>query len=322
MSKLNYLLNRIASRGVPQEKILAGTHVRAGDVARPGFKPTATQYRAVLRNIVALTPPGIGLSVGLEANISHYGVFGYAALSSATLRDINRLCEQYHPLVEEFTKYSNSEVDGEWRIQFATTQPMGDVLPFLMEELFARTRTETGFYIGKGFHFRSLDLAYPEPSYGQLYRQVFQCPIRFNQDRNLVVVDAKYLELPVILSNPEVCSLCEGQCAQMLGEAAQTLTLTAKIRGQLLNLDRFPSLAEMAEGLGMNAASMQRKLREEGETYRGILESIRKNIAIQYLRTTDLSPKEISYRLRFSNVHNFRRALKAWTGRNPSHFQR
>ena len=323
MNNLNSLLDRVARRGVSQQQILAGSGVSAADIARRGFKPTVTQFRTVLSNIVALAPPGIGLSIGLDCNISHYGMFGYAALSSATLRDINRLAEQYHVLVDEFTEYANSEVNGEWRIQFATTYPLGDALPFLMEELFARTRTETSFYIGKEIQFKSLDLAYPEPSYGRLYREVFQCPIRFDRGKNQVVVDAKYLEHPVIFSNPEVCRLCEEQCAKILGESNQSHSLSTEIRRRLLlNSSGFPPLAEMAAGLGMNPAFVQRKLREERETYRGLLESIRKDLAIEYLHTTDLSAKEISYRLRFSNVHNFRRAFKAWTGRYPSHFQR
>ena len=67
---------------------------------------------------------------------------------------------------------------------------------------------------------------------------------------------------------------------------------------------------------------MQQKLRDEGETYRGMLESVRRDLAVQYLGTTSLSPKEIIYRLGFSNVHNFRRAFKAYIGENPSRYQR
>ena len=73
--------------------------------------------------------------------------------------------------------------------------------------------------------------------------------------------------------------------------------------------------------MGLSPTTLKRKLREEGETYQHILDRIRRDLSIQYLTETKLTAKQISYRIGFSNVHNFRRAFKAWTGFNPSHFQ-
>lgn len=322
MNKLAYLLKRMEARGVRSRALLAGSGLEVGDLKNPACRPSITQYRVVLRRIVELSPPGIGIAIGLETTISDEGVLGYAALASATLRDVNALIKTYLPVVDELTVYSDDVVKGEWHIEFDTTHPMGDVLPLLIEELFARSKSEFKAYTGVDIPFKRLELAYPEPPHGQMYRDVFRCPIRFGRARNRLVVDAKYLDLPIVFSNPEVCRLLEQQCAVLLGEINHSASLGATVRRTLvLNPGKYPSLGEMCATLGHSPTSLKRKLREEGETYQQILDGIRKDLAIRYLSETRLSPKEIGYRLGFANVHNFRRAFKAWTGVNPSHYQ-
>ena len=322
MNKLNYLLKRMEARGIAATTLLAGTGIQVAELERAGYNPSVTQYRAVLRRIVEHSPPGIGIAMGLESTIADEGILGYAALSRATLRDINALVKKYVQLTEFLIRYSDAVVNGEWHIEFAAVYPMGDVLPFLIEEIFARSKAEFKIYTGVDIPFKQLDLAYSEPPYAALYHEVFRCPLRFNQDRNRLTVDAKYLDLPIVFSNPEVAKLCEEQCAKLLGAINHSSNVGAEVRRRLiLNPGKYPSLAEMSAEMRLSVTTLKRKRREEGETYQGILDLTRKDLAIQYLTETRLTPKEIAYRLGFSNVHNFRRAFKVWTGANPSQFQ-
>jgi AraC-like DNA-binding protein len=322
MNRLGHLLRRIEARGIATRTLLAGTGIQRNDLSRPTFSPSPTQYREVLRAIVERSPPGIGLELGLETTIADEGVLGYAALSSATLRDVNALIKKYHQLVENVVHYSDAVHKGLWHIEFTTLYPMADVLPFVMEEIFARTRVEFKAYTGIDIPFQHLELTYAAPPYAQMYEEIFRCPVRFLRPRNELIVDAKYLDLPIVLSNPEVARLCERQCAKQLG-TENPKDVGAEIRRRLiLNPGKYPCLAEMSAAMRLSVTSVKRKLRAEGETYQGILDLTRKELAIQYLQETALTPKEISHRLGFSNVHNFRRAFKGWTGVNPSHFQR
>lgn len=322
MNRLGQLLKRMETRGISASAILQGTHIQRSDLETPGWKPSITQYRAALRRIVQLSPPGIGIDLGLDTTIADEGVLGYAALSSATLRDVNALLTKYLPLVEDFTLYTDSVVDDEWHIEFAAIYPMGDVLPFVMEELFARSKVEFRIYTGVDVAFKRLDLAYPAPPYAHRYREVFGCPVRFDQDRNLLVMDADHLDRPIAFSNPEVCRLCEEQCAKLLGALGESSSVGYEVRRRLiLGPGRYPSLSDMSAAMGLSATVLKRRLRESGETYQRILDAVRKDLAVQYLTETRLTPKEIGHRLGFSNVHNFRRAFKSWTGYNPSFFQ-
>jgi len=68
----------------------------------------------------------------------------------------------------------------------------------------------------------------------------------------------------------------------------------------------------------MSTRTLQRRLSEEGFTYKQLLESVRHTLAEQYIRDERLSLNEISYLLGFSEQSSFSRAFKRWTGKSPS----
>ena len=61
-------------------------------------------------------------------------------------------------------------------------------------------------------------------------------------------------------------------------------------------------------------------MREE-VTFQQILDDTRRELAIQYLTYTSLTPKQIGYMLGYSSVSNFRRAFKSWTDKKLSDYR-
>lgn len=84
------------------------------------------------------------------------------------------------------------------------------------------------------------------------------------------------------------------------------------------NPGNFPTLDEMAQHLKMGARTLRRRLVEEEMSYQQILDQTRHDLAVQYLKHTALTPKEIGFLLGYSSVSNFRRAFKGWTGKTLS----
>jgi AraC-like DNA-binding protein len=73
-----------------------------------------------------------------------------------------------------------------------------------------------------------------------------------------------------------------------------------------------------AKLLGLNDRSLRRKLRQQGLSYRSLLDELRTQIALNYLRTTKLSNDDIALALGFSDAKSFRRAFHRWTNKVPS----
>jgi AraC-like DNA-binding protein len=83
----------------------------------------------------------------------------------------------------------------------------------------------------------------------------------------------------------------------------------------------FENARELAIVLNISARTLRRRLIEENVTYQAILNEVKNDLAMQYLSNTKLSPKEIGYLVGYSNVSNFRRAFKVWTGKKLSDFR-
>jgi AraC-like DNA-binding protein len=67
---------------------------------------------------------------------------------------------------------------------------------------------------------------------------------------------------------------------------------------------------------------MRRRLHEEGATYQGIKDQLRRDLAIGYLSHSDRSVMDIALELGFSERSAFHRAFRKWTGASPGEFRR
>src|SRR5690606_14126864 len=132
-----------------------------------------------------------------------------------------------------------------------------------------------------------------------------------------------YLECKLSFANEDVSKTCEQHCMRLLKDIVDQEKLPQKVKRQLVyNYDKHPTLQEVAKLVGLSARSFRRQLKEADTSFQRLLDEVRLDFAMQYLQNTDLTPKEISYRVGYSNVSNFRRAMKAWTGKKLSDFRK
>jgi AraC-like DNA-binding protein len=89
-----------------------------------------------------------------------------------------------------------------------------------------------------------------------------------------------------------------------------------KVRQVLMtNLMRPTSFERVAQNLHISARTLRRKLREENTSFRRLIDELRRDIAIRYLRDTDLTVEDIAESLGFSDAANFQHAFRRWTKR-------
>jgi AraC-like DNA-binding protein len=72
----------------------------------------------------------------------------------------------------------------------------------------------------------------------------------------------------------------------------------------------------------MSTRTLQRRLAEEGTSFRGLLDDVRRTAAARHLRTPGLSNAEVAYVLGFSELAAFQRAFRRWYGVTPGEFRR
>lgn len=71
----------------------------------------------------------------------------------------------------------------------------------------------------------------------------------------------------------------------------------------------------LAQQLCMSASTLRRRLSEEGQTYQGLKDSVRKELAISWLAEPSISFVEIATRLGFADASSFYKAFRR--GRGP-----
>ncbi|MBV2234486.1 MAG: AraC family transcriptional regulator [Sterolibacterium sp.] len=323
-NKLSFYLSRMAVRGYTAEQVLQGTSLSVERIRNDTFRANPQQYRQVILNMIGLTgDPHLGIALGAEFKISDLGVLGYAALSAATLGQAREVFTKYYSLNEQIFTSVNHISEGRWWSEIRDSYLLGgEALRFAVEEFISRTIELTGSITNKPFPLLEIFLTYPAPADLTAYQQRFNCPLHFNQPRNIVLFDINCLNDPVSLANEEVFKLCERQCQLLATKSEEDDLLANRIRNYLVkNPGKFPTLEEMAGHLNVGARTLRRRLVKEDVTFQQILDDTRRELAIQYLKYTTLTPKQIGFMLGYSSVSNFRRAFKNWTNKKLSDYR-
>ena len=85
--KIATLNQALVQQGVSADKLLEGTALQSDEILSNSTRISKQQLIQIYRNAVAVTQDSaIGLQVGQRLGMTNYGIYGYALISSATLR--------------------------------------------------------------------------------------------------------------------------------------------------------------------------------------------------------------------------------------------
>lgn len=127
---------------------------------------------------------------------------------------------------------------------------------------------------------------------------------------------------PFLTENMAMWSYFEPGLRQKLSELDAQATTAQKVKSVLLEMlpSGHSSIEQAASRLAQSKRTIQRKLSSEGESYQGILQATRAELARHYLINSTMSTAEISFLLGFGDPNSFSRAFTGWTGKTPGQF--
>lgn len=163
----------------------------------------------------------------------------------------------------------------------------------------------------------------PAPIPGcSLAPSLFDEPIRFGGPGE-IRFDARWLNARISADIKALRSFLLYWPARQLPPHGEELPLAVRVRRSLRtwDLSNLPSLPSLAQTMGLTAKVLRRRLREEGYSYRGIVEALRCEEAMRLLDQPHLSVAEVGYRLGFSEPSAFHRAFKRGTGQTPTAYR-
>ena len=172
------------------------------------------------------------------------------------------------------------------------------------------------------FKVKEVHFCHDKSVHRDQFEAFFQAPVFFNAPVYKFVLDKNTLELPCYQSNPDLARNIENWMAEYLA-SIDAPPLAAKVRRLLLEniMDGVIDQVAVADRLAMSTRALQRGLKQEGLSFRELLESTRRDLAEKFLRQPELSLTEICYLLGFSDQSNFTKAFKRWTGETPASYR-
>lgn len=325
--KVALLVEILRENGVAPADALRGSALEASSLIDPSTRISYRQLLAVYSNAIALSPdPAIALRAGRHIHMTNYGLYGYALVSSPTIRDSFEFAVRYHKLATPTVTMHLWEEGGlaAWVIESAfELDRASDLYRFIIEFQFAINLSLSKDMIGDQARPSEVRASYPAPHYANRYAEYLDCNIfLFDQPTNEVRFDAALLDMRPSLANPITAAMLRETCDRMLGEMQTSTGVASKVHGILLQQPgQFPDEEEVAHKLHMVSRTLRRKLATEGTSYKQILSEVRKQLAIKYLRETRVSVEDVAAALGFSDASSFRQAFKRWTDKAPSDYR-
>ncbi|MFL5255805.1 MAG: AraC family transcriptional regulator [Rhodopila sp.] len=181
----------------------------------------------------------------------------------------------------------------------------------------------TCWMVGRRIPLRLADFRCPAPPHNAEYRQLFGAPVRFGQPLNRLAFDAAFLALPTIRTERMLASFLRGAPANILVRYRYDGGLMMRVRRHLRMVPpvSWPSFEVMAQTLCLPPSTLRQRLRQEGQSYRGIKEEIRRELAVDWLLHSCRGVGKIAAELGFAEPSAFHRAFRKWTSQSPGAFR-
>jgi AraC-like DNA-binding protein len=170
-----------------------------------------------------------------------------------------------------------------------------------------------------------LDATFPHdrPADDASYRDLFRCPVRWNQERATLVVPKSVFELRHSKADPQLLAYFDRQAEHLLAQRTADQDTSARVRRLLVDAlaDGPPSADLVAKRLGVSPRSLRRRLADEGTSFHSLVEDTRNALAQQYLGDPKLTVSEIAFLVGFSSLSPFQRAFRRWTKLTPREYR-
>ncbi|WOX04426.1 AraC family transcriptional regulator [Microbulbifer pacificus] len=166
-------------------------------------------------------------------------------------------------------------------------------------------------------------LAFPPPDYDEEYNDMFPCRHYFHQRETCLVFSTRYLSMPLVRDAQQLSEFLARAPECLLAQYKSDNSFTGRIRRMLQSHNSIENLSldDVAERLFTSPQTLRRRLKDEGNSWQDIKDSVRRDMAMYQLKQQETAVAEIAERLGFSEPSAFNRAFKKWTGLAPGAYR-
>jgi AraC-like DNA-binding protein len=311
----------IEKHGGDVDRIFGHCRVAPDMAGSPTLKLKLSAFCALFEQSAEQTGNGnFGLWFGNQFKPRDLGMWGYAAVSAPTLGSaLENLVGLFRFHQESSAMRLRSSDDGLMRLEYGITASsiierrqdaelsLGMFLNVLRESCGASWAPEE-------VHFE-----HPRPASSKEHEAAFQAPIYFSQPTNALLFKPEILARPMPASDLRLLSVMQTCLAELSADAPAEDLLLDRVRTIVRTRlpGGYPTLDDVAEALRVPAGAICRDLHAAGLTYTELVEGVRRDLALSYVRQRQLPFSDIALLLGYSELSAFSRAFRRWTGASP-----
>ncbi|MFP5431103.1 MAG: AraC family transcriptional regulator [Gammaproteobacteria bacterium] len=271
--------------------------------------------------------PALGLHVGQEISVKMLDMFGMMVSSAPDARAAIQTLTRYSPLISTLARAEVIEEGDRVRIVL-----------HLHEELLAIDNNYCVEVIATGFFYLMRRLVdgpvimrrwrsqRPAPAWIAEYHDALgeETEFCFEAGENSVEFDRAILDLPMKRHSPGLYQQLHMQAAKRMASLPNPERTSTSVKRLIdENLGRqLIDLPLIADLMGLNPRTLQRRLKEENVTFQSLHDSSRYRMACDQLAQQTQSVEDIAAMLGYSEPANFYRAFKTWSGVTPNDYRR
>ena len=268
--------------------------------------------------------PHLGIALGSSEGQISMGILGFAMQACKTVAEAMQIALHYHPISGSVLDLSFHIMDDYCEIELSERSHCGSLNAFFCDEAFASTITCLNMLLGDHHELVSLELNYDHSIYLTDYQKIFDCPIHFNANKNRIRFNTAILSRTLKSHSPvnfqtaiQICEKALKQFDQM-NQHSLVNVIQHLIESHLP--DRF-DMQQAAQHFHISERHLRRLLLNEGLNFQLLRQQILEKKAKQWIKDNQ-TISEISFRLGFSELREFRRAFKKWTGYSPTEYKK
>ncbi len=146
----------------------------------------------------------------------------------------------------------------------------------------------------------------------RMHRRVFGPNLRFNSDRNAILIDERLLHHPLKSVAPGNRRLVHDILRHEADVPLAAVSL--QVEGLVRALLPFApcSINDVAQAMGFSVRTLQKYLGASGESFRSIKDAVRRDLAGKYLQHSQMSATQIADLLGYADLTSFSRSFRRW----------
>lgn len=308
---------------------------RAGiDIADPASRIPVERY-AHLYNLInrQLDDEGFGL-FSQPMRVGSFEFLCRSCLSAPNLAEALSRASRFLRLVLPDLAVSVRRQQGRAELVIGETrrlapQPDDPGRVFAFEWLLRLLHGLSCWLAGRGMALDSVIFPYRKPAHFPDYALIFTADSRFAPTvpgGNGVLVasfNANLLELPIRRDEAALATFLDGAPGKITTLYRRDREMVIRVRDLLrAALPQTPGLDDIADQLHLSPRTLHRRLEEEGSSFRGIKDALRRDLALARLSKTRDSVAQLAADLGYADTSAFYRAFVEWTGMAPAHYRR